>query len=349
MDRRELPTVNLRRTYRGLAVALIVTLIALTAIALVAFWQWTFAPLPIRHPVTIEIPRAETLHTLSRDLASAGILPDWWSFDLLGRISGEGRDLQAGQYRIIPGMTETSLLRTLVLGRVLLYRFTLVPGTTFAELRDEIEHDPEIRKPKGPLRASWLMARLGHPGESPEGVFAPETYFFPRGTSVPALLRRAYRRMQHILRLEWSSRAPDRMIKTPYEALILASIIEKESAYRAERPRIAGVFIRRLMLGMPLQSDPTVIYGMGASYHGTLTAGDLSIDSPWNTYLNRGLPPTPIAYPSRNAIQAALHPLLGKDLYFVSMGDGRHIFARTLAAQNRHVARYLKPAPPHHP
>ncbi|MHB1543839.1 MAG: endolytic transglycosylase MltG [Gammaproteobacteria bacterium] len=339
--------MNLARAYRKLAIGVLLILATLTALAVAAFWQWTFSPLPIQHPVVLTVPRAETLHALSSGLAREGVLANWWSFDLLGRISGQGRDLQAGQYRIVPGMTETSLLRELVMGRVILYHLTLVPGATFADLRREIEADPDIRKPKVPLSASWLMAQLGHPGESAEGVFAPDTYFFPRGTSVPALLKRAYRRMQRILRVEWMSRAPDRMIQTPYEALTLASIIEKESAYRMERPRIAGVFIRRLTIGMPLQSDPTVIYGMGASYHGQLTAADLAIDSPWNTYLHRGLPPTPISYPSRNAIHAALHPLIGKDLYFVSMGDGRHIFARTLTAQNRHVERYLKPAPPH--
>jgi len=342
--------VNPARAYRRLAVVVLVILVAMTALAVAAFWQWTFSPLPIRHAVIVNVHRSETLHALSTDLAQQGVLANWWSFDLLGRIAQEGRGLEAGQYRIVPGMTETSLLRKLVMGRVILYRFTLVPGTTFADLRREIEANPDIRKPKVPLSASWLMAQLGHPGESAEGVFAPDTYFFPHGTTVPALLGRAYRRMQRILRSEWRSRAPDRVIQTPYEALILASIIEKESAYRKERPRIAGVFIRRLALGMPLQSDPTVIYGMGASYHGQLTAGDLAIDSPWNTYLHRGLPPTPIAYPSRNALHAALHPLIGKDLYFVSMGNGRHIFARTLATQNRHVERYLKPAHPHpHP
>lgn len=341
--------MSAHRTYQRLAVVVLVVLVGFTILAVVAFWQWTFSPLPIRRPVIVEVHQAETLHALSLDLARKGVIPNWWSFDLLGRLSNEGRHLEVGQYRLVPGMTETHLLRKLITGRVLLYRFTLVPGTTFAELRHEIDADPEIRKPARPLRASWLMAAFGHPGESPEGVFAPETYFFPRGTTVVALLGRAYRRMQRILSSQWQTRVPDPEIRTPYEALILASIIEKESAYREERPRIAGVFIRRLMLGMPLQSDPTVIYAMGPSYHGVLTPSDLRVASPWNTYLHRGLPPTPIAYPSRNAIRAALHPLMGKDLYFVSMGNGRHIFARTLAAQNRHVARYLKPASPPSP
>ena len=335
--------VNLARAYHGLTLAILVTLVVLTLLAVGAFWQWSVAPLPIRHPVILTIRRAETLHAVSRELADRRVLANWWSFDLLGRISGRGRDLQAGQYRIVPRMTEEDLLRMFITGRVILHRLTLVPGETFRDLRRAIEANPNIQKPPVPLNATWLMAHLGHSGESAEGVFAPETYFFPRGTTVPALLVRAYRRMQRILQAEWTTRVPDRALKTPYEALILASIIEKESAYRKERPRIAGVFIRRLTIGMPLQSDPTVIYGMGRSYHGALTARDLAIDSPWNTYLHRGLPPTPISYPSRNAIHAALHPVIGKALYFVSMGNGRHIFARTLAQQNRHVVRYLKP------
>jgi UPF0755 protein len=317
--------------------------LGLLAVAGVGAWLWEInAPLVFPQAETITLHRAETLHRVSLRLEQRGILPTWWTFDLLGRLSGVGRDLQAGQYRIRPGLNEIELLRRFVAGRVILHRFTIIPGETFAELKAGLASDPNLRKPvRQQFSASWVMRQVGHPNESPEGVFAPETYFFPGGAPVSALLVRAYRRMAVFLGTAWAHRERTRVLKTPYQALILASLIEKESAYRKERPEIAGVFIRRLDLGMPLASDPTVIYALGPSFKGPLTVRDLDVASPWNTYRHRGLPPSPICYPSRNAILAALHPRIGKNLYFVSMGNGRHIFARTLSQQDRHIARYL--------
>ncbi len=316
-------------------------LLAFAAVLGMGFWAVN-APIQLKHAETVTLHRDETLHHLSLRLQKRGILSHWWTFDLLGRLLGMARELQAGQYRLSPGMSQVGLLRRLVAGRVIFYRFTIIPGETFDELRAALIADPELQKPTHhAFSASWIMQMVGHPAESPEGVFAPETYFFPQKTPVSALLRRAYHRMADFLEKAWIHRERTPALKTPYQTLILASMIEKESAYRKERPKIAGVFIRRLTLGMPLESDPTVIYALGPRFSGLLTARDMAVASPWNTYRHRGLPPTPICYPSRNALLAALHPKIGRALYFVAMGNGRHIFARTLSQQDRHIARYL--------
>jgi UPF0755 protein len=327
---------------RGLLLAgFVVVLLAFAGAA--GLWLWAVnTPLDLPQAETVTLHRAETLDRLSHRLEARGILPEWWTFDLLGRLSGVARKLEAGQYRVQSGMSQVGLLRRLVAGRVILHRFTIIPGETFSELRAALIADPELQKPKHHrFSASWTMEQVGHPNESPEGVFAPETYFFPGKTPVAALLARAYHRMADFLGGAWAHRERNPVIKTAYQALILASLIEKESAYRKERPEIAGVFIRRLELGMPLESDPTVIYALGPRFRGALTARDMAVASPWNTYRHRGLPPSPICYPSRNALLAALHPRIGRNLYFVAMGNGRHIFARTLSQQDRHIARYL--------
>jgi UPF0755 protein len=319
-----------------------VAVLLAVAVALGMWFRAVNAPIKLAQAETVTLHRGETLHHLSLRLQKRGILSHWWTFDLLGRLLGMARKLQAGQYRLTPGMSQVRLLRHLVAGRVILYRFTIVPGETFDELRAALIADPELRKPaQQPVSASWVMQAVGHPAESPEGVFAPETYFFPQKTPVSSLLLRAYHRMADFLGRAWIHRERTPVLKTPYQALILASLIEKESAYRKERPEIAGVFIRRLLLGMPLESDPTVIYALGPHFSGPLTARDMTVSSPWNTYRHHGLPPTPICYPSRNALRAALHPKIGRNLYFVAMGNGRHIFARTLSQQDRHIARYL--------
>jgi UPF0755 protein len=205
---------------------------------------------------------------------------------------------------------------------------------------EAVRAHPAIDQSLEGLSAEQIMQRLGHAGKHPEGRFFPDTYHFPRGTSDQALLRRAYQAMEQLLATEWPGRAADLPLQSPYEALILASIVERETALASERPEIAGVFVRRLQRGIRLQTDPTVIYGMGEAFAGNITRRDLEQDTPYNTYVHSGLTPTPICMPGRDAVHAVLHPAEGDSLYFVARGDGSHAFSATLTAHNRAVRTY---------
>jgi UPF0755 protein len=282
------------------------------------------------------------------------------SFDhVLRRIRGlgvrEGRDLywkalawelgvvtrlQVGEYTIDHGMTPAQLLRKLEDGSVVQHQFTIVEGWTFRELRLALAKEEALEQTLSGLPDAEVMRRLGVGAEHPEGRFLPETYHYTRGFTDLELLKRTYVAMQNTLAAAWEKRDPDLPLRTPYEALVLASIVEKETGAAAERPQIAGVFIRRLRLGMLLQTDPTVIYGLGSAFDGNLTRRHLETATPYNTYVVAGLPPTPIALPGRAAIEAALHPAAGEALYFVARGDGSHQFSASLAEHNRAVARY---------
>ena len=259
---------------------------------------------------------------------------------ILAELQGVTSSLHAGEYALEPGITPRRLLAKLAAGKVLQHKFTIVDGWTFGQLRGALDADPRLKHATRDLDAAAIMRRLGAGGEDPEGRFLPETYAFVRGASDLDILERSHRALQQALDKAWAGRADGLPLKTPYEALILASIVEKETARADERARIAGVFVRRLELGMPLATDPTIIYGLGSSYDGNITRRDLKTDTPYNTYLRAGLPPTPIALPGKAAIEAALHPAPGKALYFVARGDGsgRHVFSDTLAEHNRAVA-----------
>ena len=246
--------------------------------------------------------------------------------------------LQVGDYTIRHGITPAELLRKLERGDVIHYRFTIVEGWSLRELRAALARDERVRQTLADIDDAALMAKLGRDGVHPEGRFLPETYHFTRGMSDLDLLRRALLAMDVALAEAWNDRLDELPLETPDELLTLASIIEKETGKASERPEIAGVFVRRLRLGMRLQTDPTVIYGMGSAYDGNIRRSDLTTDTPYNTYTRGGLPPTPIAMPGRAALQAAANPLPGNTLYFVSRGDGSHVFSATLAEHNRAVA-----------
>ncbi|MGH8162126.1 MAG: endolytic transglycosylase MltG, partial [Gammaproteobacteria bacterium] len=216
----------------------------------------------------------------------------------------------------------------------------IVPGEIFAQIRAGLESNPVFKDDLKGLSEAAIMKQLGHSGERAEGRFFPQTYDFPRATADSRILARAYAAMKQHLDAAWKSRAPGIVLKTPYQALIIASIVEKETAVASERPRIAGVFERRLERGMALDADPTVIYGLGANYHGKLTRADMARDTPYNTYFHRGFPPTPICMPGEATIEAALHPAHGTALYFVAKGDGTHVFSATLAEQERMIRKY---------
>ena len=253
---------------------------------------------------------------------------------------GVMRRLQVGEYAIEHDISPRELLERLERGDVVQYRITLIPGWNMRELRSALAADPVLVQQLPGLSDDSLMEALGAPGLPAEGQFLPETYQFTRGSSDLDILRRAHLALRRTLQAVWENRAPGLPLETPEQALVLASIIEKETGRAGERREIAGVFVRRLKLGMRLQTDPTVIYGVGASFDGNLTRRHLETDTPWNTYTRAGLPPTPIALASPAALEAAVDPAPGETLYFVSRGDGSHQFSRTLAEHNAAVRRY---------
>lgn len=302
-----------------------------------------FASTPIHldtQRVVVEIPRGTSLHELGENLAVRRIISNPYLFIALGRITGDGSRIQAGEYAVDTGMTPRQLLTLFASGKVIQHAVTIIEGWTFRQAFAAIETDDRFVKKLEGVSCDELMARLGYPGQEAEGRFFPDTYYFTKGTTDIEILRRAHRAMAKILKEEWAGRAPGLPLSSPDDALILASIIEKEAARPSERPRIAGVFERRLALGMRLQTDPTVIYGLGNAYDGDLTKADLSENTPYNTYLHAGLPPTPIALPSRASIHAAVHPAPGDSLYFVARGDGTHQFSATLEEHNAAVRHY---------
>jgi UPF0755 protein len=264
-------------------------------------------------------------------------------FEIAVRLKGQGTRIKAGEYRFEPGITPQDLLAQLIDGRVLLHPIILVEGWTFREAVARLGVSDVLVDDISGLEDAEIMANLGRPGIHPEGRFFPDTYHVARGTRSSVLLKLAMERMDHELEMAWSARAASLPLTDAYQALILASVVEKETALESERAAIAGVFVRRLKKGMRLQTDPTVIYGLGASFDGNLRKADLERDGPYNTYTRRGLPPTPICLPGRKALEAATQPADGDALYFVATGeeDGGHYFSATLEEHNQAVARYL--------
>lgn len=281
-----------------------------------------------------------SMKSLAYDLQRRGVLDHPHYLILLARWHRMSGRIQAGEYALTPGTTPEGLLDKLVAGKVLQHSLTLVEGWTFRQMMGAIDSDPDLKHTLTGLTDRQIMARLGLPERNPEGLFHPDTYHFPEGTTDAMFLRRAYDAMRRELTNAWRHRAPDLPYKTPYQALIVASIIERETAIPEERPRIAGVLVRRLKRGMRLAVDPTVIYGLGRAFDGNLRRSDLRHDTPYNTYLHRGLPPTPISMPGVKSIQAALHPAGGRALYYVSRGDGSHQFSNTLREHRQAVAKY---------
>jgi UPF0755 protein len=261
----------------------------------------------------------------------------WWF-----RLSGQARQIKAGSYEMTTGITPRRLLLKLARGDEALDALTIVEGWNFRQVRALLAKEPTLKHDSLGLSDAELMNALDRPGLPPEGRFFPDTYTFSRGSGELALLRRALRAMDKRLDAAWAQRQPDIPLKTPQEALILASIIEKETGKAVDRPAVGSVFVNRLKLGMPLQTDPTVIYGLGESFDGNLRKKDLQTDTPFNTYTRTGLPPTPIAMPGKAALLAAVHPAASKALYFVARGDGTSQFSATLEEHNRAVNKYQR-------
>jgi UPF0755 protein len=321
--------------------------LAVLAAVCVGTWYWsewsrfTDAPLVQTEERVIDIAPGSSFNTIVRTIKQAGLsaAPDIYWRALSERMQVTGK-LHAGEYAVPVGTTPRKLLARMADGDVVQHRVTIVEGWTFKQMRAAVAQRTDLAQTITTLSDEELMQRLGAGGQMPEGRFLPETYTFTRGDSDLDILRRAHAAMTKTLDEVWATRAPDLPVTTPYEALILASIIERETGKASERPEIAGVFVRRLKIGMRLATDPTVIYGLGASFDGNLRRRDLETDTPYNTYTRAGLPPTPIALPGKAALVAAVHPNDGKTLYFVARGDGSHEFTENLEAHNRAVAKF---------
>jgi UPF0755 protein len=280
------------------------------------------------------------IKAISYKLSLAKIIEDPWLFILLAKLKGVETKVRAGEYRLREGQSTSGLLELFTTGNSIQYSFTVIEGWSFRQMMTQLEINPVIRNTLKNKSNEEIMTALGLSGQHPEGLFYPDTYRFPKGTTDRQFLKRSYLLMQKHLQKAWGNRAKNLPLKSAYEALTLASIIEKETGAGYERPLIAAVFIQRLSINMRLQTDPTIIYGMGESYDGNIRRKDLKADTPYNTYLHKGLTPTPIALPGLDSIEAALHPADIKALYFVAKGDGTHYFSETLKEHNNAVIKY---------
>jgi len=291
--------------------------------------------------VTVE-PGASVRAILTR-LDDQGVIRNARMTEWYLRLRKQRPNIQVGMYEIPAQASPAQIVELFRAGRVILEQLTIVEGSTFAEARRVLEQHPEVQNTLKGKTDAEVMAALGHAGEHPEGRFFPDTYRFASRTTDAEILRIAYVAMSQLLEKAWAEKKPDLPVKTAYEALVLASVVEKETGLPAERPRIAGVFTTRLRQGMKLQSDPTIIYGLGEKYDGDIRSRDLVTDTPYNTYTRAGLPPTPIALPGREAVMAAVRPDETGDIFFVATGDGTgsHVFSRTLEEHNEAVRKYL--------
>lgn len=302
---------------------------------------YAIAPLklqPKNQEVTIQ-PKSG-LRSIAQQLVAQGVLKEPWRFIFLAKLLRKEQYLQAGNYTLNKNISPYQLLLSLNHGKTTQGSITFIEGRTFAQMREKLAVNDAVKQTMTGMSDAEIMRAIGAPYTVPEGLFFPDTFYFDRNSTDIALLKISYAAMQTKLNRAWQGREPGLPYKTPYEALIMASIIEKETGKASERPMIAGVFVNRLRIGMRLQTDPTVIYGMGLKFDGNIRKKDLSIDTPYNTYTRAGLPPTPIAMPGLASIEAALHPEHTKALYFVGKGDGSHAFSNNLAEHNRAVVRY---------
>lgn len=328
---------------RKLSITFISGCLFLAIAVAVLFWMQREVleqPLQVEDEYVLNVPAGSTPNGLLLQLEQQGVLQGAFWLRLSWRLQGHVQPLHTGEYQLSPAMNVAQLLEKWRTGDVLQHRVTLVEGWNFRQVRTALAQQETLQHTLGEVSDSELMRQLDQANVHPEGRFFPDTYNFTRGQTDLDILRQANQRLQKVLAEEWTQRADGLPYRNPDEALVMASIIEKETGVAHERDEIAGVFIRRLAIGMLLQTDPTVIYGMGERYTGKITRADLRQPTPYNTYVIAGLPPTPIAMVGREAIHAALHPKAGKSLYFVARGDGSHVFSNTLAEHNKAVREY---------
>lgn len=330
-----------RKRGRAALPAFLALLILAAAVGYALLGRDFHAPGPAPAAVSLKVAPGDSARAVLGRLAALGAVAHPRAVELYLRLHHRIPRIEIGTYEIPGHASPADIVRMLEEGRVVLEQITVVPGTTFADFRRELDASPDIAHTLRGRSDAAVMAALGHPGESPEGRFFPDTYRFAPGTSDLTLLSMAYERMAAVLAKAWQERRPGLPFDTPYQALILASMVEKETGVADERSRIAGVFVNRLRRGMRLQSDPTVIYGLGARYDGKIHSRDLTTDTPYNSYTRPGLPPTPIALPGLESLLAAVQPDQTDELYFVATGKGGHHFSRTLAEHDAELRAYL--------
>lgn len=320
----------------------ILTLVALLMLGSGLAW-YAHSPLPIRQaPLEFTLKPGSSLAAVAEQLRRDGVIADTWRFRVLVRVLGQASRIKAGHYTLERAVTPLELIKKLTEGEVSLREIVFIEGWTFRQMRAALDAHPAVRHDTTGMNEAQILAELGLQETRAEGLFFPAKYFIDAGNSDLSILRRAYETMRSHLAREWEARQPGLPYRSPYESLIMASIVEKETGVASERPLIAAVFINRLNMGMRLQTDPTVIYGVGEAFDGNLRRRDLQADTPYNTYTRAGLPPTPIAMPGLEAIRAALNPARSRALYFVARGDGTHHFSDNLEEHNRAVTRYQK-------
>lgn len=308
-----------------------------------AAWLTYYAKTPLNlnpNAQEITIKQGSSLRSIANQLKSQGVIKQAWSFIVLARLLHKESELQAGDYTLNKNITPYQLLLSLNHGKTTQGSITWIEGKTFLQMREKLARNDAVKHTILRMTDKEILRLVGANESHPEGLFFPDTFYFDRGTEDIVLLKRSYSIMKTKLEAAWNGREKDLPYKNAYQALIMASIIEKETGQAKERPMIAGVFVNRLKIGMRLQTDPTVIYGIGERYDGNIRKKDLETDTPYNTYTRNGLPPTPIAMPGLASIEAALHPASTKALYFVGRGDGSHAFSDNLAQHNQAVAKY---------
>jgi len=308
-------------------------------------WLWWFAHVPLKlgaETVEFTIPARSSLRRAAREITKAGVNMSPWAFEAVARAVGNPAEIKAGSYEITAGTTPLGLLDKMKRGEFATTEIQFIEGWTFRQMREALDAHPRVRHDTKGIPDADVLRRLGLSVERAEGLFFPNTYRFAKDTSDLDILLSAYRAMEKRLDAAWNRRQPDLPLATPYDALILASIVEKETGRPDDRPYVAAVLMNRLRAGMKLQADPTVIYGLGEQFDGNLRKRDLVADTPYNTYTRTGLPPTPIAMPGLASIEAVVNPPLIDAIYFVARGDGTSEFSRTLAEHNRAVAKYQR-------
>lgn len=320
---------------------LVLWLLFLLLIVAGLFAYYARTPIPLeRTPFEFALKQGSSLKSAARQIQQAGGLNNEWLFVLLGRSLGKASQIKPGNYQLEHEVSPLQLLNMISKGQIAQSSLTIIEGSTFKQLRDTLNTDSTLRHDSAALSDAEILKRIGATESAPEGLFFPDTYNYDKGSSDLIVLKRAYQLMQRNLQENWAKRDASLPFDTPYQALILASIVEKETGQPSDRPMIASVFINRLRKNMRLQTDPTVIYGLGDKFDGNLRKRDLTRDTPYNTYTRGGLTPTPIALPGLAALQAALHPAPGKALYFVARGDGSSQFSSSLVEHNNAVNRY---------
>lgn len=322
---------------------LVILLLAILLLGAVLTAVYALRPLAVPSlPYEFSLKQGTSLKGTARQLHQAGVLPEEQIFVLLGRLLGRSGKIKSGNYQLDTAVSPLELLNIVTAGRVSQAQISIIEGSTFKQMRVALNANADLKHDSAGLSEAEILKYVGATESGAEGLFFPDTYYFASGASDLAILKRAYLTMQQHLQESWAQRAPDLPLQTPYQALILASIVEKETGQASDRDMIAAVFINRLRRGMLLQTDPTVIYGLGEKFDGNLRKRDLLADTSYNTYTRAGLPPTPIALPGLAALHAAMHPASTDALYFVARGDGSSEFSTSLAQHNRAVNKYQK-------